>query len=86
MNSIGSIAQVALIRRAIDNWEITEYTSDNMKSSIPEDSRVLLIAIVILAVIGTGVVIDWLHWPGWLVAVPAVIGAIVTWLSLREEE
>ena len=57
-----------------------------MRSSIPEDSWVLLIAIVILAVIGVGVVIDRLHWPGWLVAVPAVIGAIVIWLSLREEE
>ncbi len=57
-----------------------------MRSSIPEDSRVLLIAVVILAIIGIGIVIDRLHWPGWLVAVPAVIGAIVIWLSLREEE
>jgi hypothetical protein len=54
-----------------------------MRSSIPEDSRVLLIAVVILAIIGIGIVIDWLHWPGWLVA---VIGAIVIWLSLKEEE
>jgi hypothetical protein len=57
-----------------------------MRSSIPEDSQVLLIAVVILAIIGIGIVIDRLHWPGWLVAVPAVIGAIVIWLSLREEE
>lgn len=57
-----------------------------MRSSLPDDSKIIFIAVVILAVIGIGIVIDWLHWPAWLVAVPAVAGAILVWLKLRQED
>ena len=57
-----------------------------MRSSIPDDSKIILIAVIILAIIGIGIIIDWLHWPQWLVAIPAVAGAIFVWLKLRQEE
>lgn len=57
-----------------------------MRSSLPDDSKLILVALVILAIIGIGILIDWLKWPVWLVAVPAVAGAIYVWLKLRQEE
>jgi len=57
-----------------------------MRSSLPDDSKIIFIAVVILAVIGIGIVIDLLHWPAWLVAIPAVAGAILVWRKLRQEE
>ena len=57
-----------------------------MKSSIPDISRLILTGVIILAVIGFGVLIDRFHWPVWLVAIPAVIGVVVIWRALRQEE
>ena len=57
-----------------------------MRSSIPEASKIILVGVVILAVIGFGFIIDRLHWPVWLTAIPAVIGVVIIWRLLREED
>lgn len=57
-----------------------------MRSSLPEDSKIIFTAVVVLAIIGIGIIIDWLHWPVWLVAIPAVAGAVFVWLKLRQED
>ncbi len=57
-----------------------------MRSSIPEASKIILVGVVILAVIGFGFIIDQLHWPVWLTAIPAVIGVVIIWRSLRQED
>jgi hypothetical protein len=57
-----------------------------MRSTIPDDAKIIFIAVVILAVIGIGIVIDWLRWPAWLVAIPAVVGILLVWRKLRQED
>lgn len=57
-----------------------------MRSSIPEVGKIILAGVVILAVIGFGFLIDRLHWPVWLVAIPAIIGMVIIWRALRQEE
>jgi drug/metabolite transporter (DMT)-like permease len=57
-----------------------------MRSSIPEVSRLILAGVVILAVIGFGFLIDRLDWPVWLVAIPALVGVVIIWRALKQEE
>ena len=72
--------------RTVDKPAVTEYTSLSMRSSLPDDTKIIFIAVVILAIIGVGIIIQWLRWPVWLIAIPAVVGAILVWLKLRQEE
>ena len=44
------------------------------------------VLLVILAVIGIGIVIDWLHLPVWLIAIPGIAGAVLVWLKLCQED
>jgi len=57
-----------------------------MRSSIPEVGKIILAGVVILAVIGFGFLVDRLHWPVWLVTIPAIIGMVIIWRALRQEE
>ena len=57
-----------------------------MRSSIPDDGKIILMALVILAVIGVAAVVDYLHWSYWYVAAAAGIGAVIVWRLLRQED
>jgi hypothetical protein len=57
-----------------------------MRSSLPDDSKLLFIAVVILVIIGAGIIIDWLRWPVWLIAILAAAGVFLVWRKLRPEE
>jgi len=57
-----------------------------MRSSVPEVGRLILAGVVILVIVGFSFLVDRLDWPVWLVAIPAVIGVIVVWRALKQEE
>jgi hypothetical protein len=57
-----------------------------MRSSLPDVSKIIFVAVVLLVIIVAGLLIDWWHWPVWLIGILAAIGAWLVWRKLRQEE
>ncbi len=57
-----------------------------MRSRFPPVGKLLLALLVILAIIGIDFLIDRLDLYQWLIVFPALVGIVIVWRLLRQED